>query len=58
MELGFGNIKGLAKELVLQMNLRRVWYSKISMLRRLLGKRFPYGLVVGETGNTEISWLL
>lgn len=56
MEPGFGYIKGLAKELVLQMNLRRVWSGKIRVL--VVGKRFPYRFVVGETGNMEISWLL
>lgn len=50
-------MKGLAEELVLQMNLRRVWYNKISLLGILIWKRFQYGLVVGETGGKEVSWL-
>lgn len=50
-------MKGLAEELVLPMNLRRVWYNKISLLGILIWKRFQYGLVVGETGGKEVSWL-
>lgn len=48
-------IKGLAKEVVLPTNLRRVWYNKTSTLGTLICKRFQYGLVVGETGGKEVS---